>query len=63
MAYFVCLLDLLASNPKISEDTALSGPVSATKSAYLKMWNNLDNAIDALPETKKMDGCPIEATV
>jgi hypothetical protein len=50
MADFASLLDWLKSNPKIAEDAALSGSVSAIKSAYVGMWNKLNDAVDALPE-------------
>jgi hypothetical protein len=50
MADIACLLDWLKSNPKIAEDAALSGSVSAIKSAYVGMWNNLNEAVDAFPE-------------
>jgi hypothetical protein len=50
MADIACQLDWLKSNPKITEDAALSGLVSAIKSAYIDIWNRLDDASDALPE-------------
>ncbi len=50
MADIACLLDSLASRTKISEDTALSGLISAIKSDYIDMWNKLNDAVDALPE-------------
>ena len=41
------LLDLLATNPKVSEDAALLSAVSAIQHVFVRLWNDVEQVSDA----------------
>lgn len=41
------LLDLLATNPKVSEDAALLSAVSAIQHVFVRLWNDVEQVADA----------------